>query len=56
MKLSRPKEKTRSFANSKTPEKGRGSQKFGYADNSESRPERHNSEMYNVRFKRKDLR
>ena len=58
MKYSKPKERTTSFVNgSKTPEKSaRGSQKFGYSSKISESNFEPKSTMYDVRFKRKDLR
>ena len=49
------KEKTRSFAGVNTPDRPKR-EKWGYSpEKSEGRTERSNSDMYRVRFKRKDL-
>lgn len=54
MNSSREKQRTRSFANVKTPSKSKY-EKFGYSpEKSEGRPER-DTDLYRVRFKRKDL-
>lgn len=54
MNPNREKQKTRSFANVSTPNKNK-QDKFGYSpEKSEGRPQR-DTDLYRVRFKRKDL-